>query len=106
MHFFDNKKRDARVLSVDEQTLEEIERIEVEGHNDIIDFRKSLLVDCLGQLEKNARRMMQMRYGDNLPFDDVAKRFKKSSAALRVKVCRIRRWLRNCVVTKMRGAEA
>lgn len=104
MHFLDRQKRDARVLSLDEETLDSLEAIETSGHEGIADYQEHLLVQCLNRLGEEARRVMQIRYGDGLSFKEMAKRLKKSSTALRIQICRIRKWLQDCVAESLQEA--
>ena len=102
----DRQKRDARILCLDEETLESLETLEENGHEDLVDFQKSLLVECLEGLGESARRLLQLRYGDGLPFEEVARVLNKSTGGLRVQFCRIRTWLQNCVRSRTGEAQA
>lgn len=52
---------------------------------------------CLGKLASHARRLVQMRYFDDLNASEIAERLGMASAAVRVALQRIREQLRNCV---------
>ncbi|MBN1676203.1 MAG: sigma-70 family RNA polymerase sigma factor [Kiritimatiellae bacterium] len=106
LRFFDRRKRNASALNLDEETLERLDALEVDGHPDLIEFKERALVRCLSRLGGQARELVNMRYVDTLSFDEIAGRVRKSATALRIKMCRIRKWLRDCVVTALEGAEA
>ena len=101
---FGKRKRDSRVLLLDEETLESLEALEEEGHDDLIEFQKGILMQCVEKLGTQSRRLIELRYGDGMPFEEVAKVVKRSAGAMRIQICRIRKWLRDCVSGQLRGA--
>ncbi len=96
----------ATPLPINNRTvLHLLEALQIEGHEDLIDYRKHLLIECVSRLRKGARDLVRMRYGDRLTFDEISKRLKKSGAALRMMMSRIRRALQECMLRGAKGAE-
>lgn len=56
-----------------------------------------LLRPCLEKLASHARRLVQMRYFDDLNASEIANRLGMASAAVRVALQRVREQLRTCV---------
>lgn len=56
-----------------------------------------LVSQCLGKLASHARRLVQMRYFDDLNASEIAERLGMASAAVRVALQRVREQLRACV---------
>jgi len=93
---FEKDRTQSRVLTLDEETIEQLESLEIHGHEEILEDRKDILVGCLNKLGEAAGQLIRLRFGDALPFEDIARRLSLSSAAVRVKVCRIMKALRDC----------
>lgn len=55
------------------------------------------ILPCLGKLAAHARRLVQMRYFDDLNASEIAERLGMASAAVRVALQRVREQLRACV---------
>lgn len=60
---------------------------------------------CLGKLKETARRVVDMKYGDNLAIREIAKGIGKSVPAVEMVLVRSRRVLRECVERQMRSEE-
>ncbi len=100
--FLGKKRRDARMLNLDEETLESMGQLELHGADGLADCRKDLLVECVSRLADKARKLVQFRYGDGLPFKEIARRLRITNTALRIRMSRIRRWLRTCVRERLK----
>lgn len=61
----------------------------------------AMLETCLGRLAGRARQIVQLRYFEELTAEDIARRFSKSGAAIRVLLQRIRAQLRACIEKHM-----
>lgn len=96
--------RQARVRPLPADLLDALATLEVTGHPELISDRAEHLKGCLDRLHPDARRLIAWRYGDRLSFDDLAARAGRSSQALRTKLSRIRRVLRDCIELHMRQA--
>ncbi|MFC1671895.1 sigma-70 family RNA polymerase sigma factor [Planctomycetota bacterium] len=106
LRFRDRARRQGKVLTLDEGTLDRLDALQIGGHDDLIDYRKHVLLECVSRLRREARDLVRMRYGDRRSFDEISRQLKKSSAALRVMVSRIRRALQECVMKNAEGVEA
>jgi RNA polymerase sigma-70 factor (ECF subfamily) len=60
------------------------------------------LQDCLERLPAHARRLVRMRYFDDLPSEQIAQQHGGTGAAVRVALQRIRQQLRECVEQQFR----
>jgi RNA polymerase sigma-70 factor (ECF subfamily) len=65
------------------------------------DERIVFLRECLGKLSESSMDLIRGRYEKNLDANELAKLIKKSSAAIRVALLRIREQLRRCVESKI-----
>ncbi len=61
-----------------------------------------LVRQCLGKLAAHARRLVQMRYFDDLNASEIAERLGMASAAVRVALQRVREQLRTCVEQQLK----
>lgn len=61
-----------------------------------------LVRECLGKLASHARRLVQMRYFDDLNASEIAKRLGMASSAVRVTLQRVREQLRACVEQQLK----
>jgi RNA polymerase sigma-70 factor (ECF subfamily) len=68
---------------------------------DMADQRYDLLAECLKSLRGNARRVMQMKYGEGRKIREIAIALRKSVAAIEMILVRSRRGLRACVERKL-----
>jgi len=69
-----------------------------------LDLRGQYLRECLKRLPDNGRRILQMKYFDEMKIGDVAARLRKSVAAVEMALVRLRRMLRTCVDAAMKAA--
>jgi RNA polymerase sigma-70 factor (ECF subfamily) len=99
-------RRTSRVLSLDAHTLESLEKLETQDHEGLADYKASSLARCVDRLGDDSRRLVELRYGDGHAFKRIAKILRTTSRALRVRVCRIRHWLRECVTREMHNGVA
>ena len=97
----ERRGRRDRLLSMD--VLEAVERAEVE-ETAVLSERRPLLQQCLESLPSHLKELVELRYGDGLPLDEVAGRLKKSVGAVQMAFVRIRRALRDCVDRKLGAA--
>ena len=106
LRFRDKNKETSLILSLDEKTLERLESPAVEYDNEYVEYRKGLLKQCLDRLGEDARMLVEMRYGNENSFDELAQLLKKSSGALRIQISRIRKTLRECVMSHVNVVQA
>jgi RNA polymerase sigma-70 factor (ECF subfamily) len=64
---------------------------------DILDLRLKRLADCVARLKGKQRRMIHMRYFENLETRDIAKNVGMAILSVRTILTRIRKALRRCV---------
>jgi len=102
----DQQRGVARQIQLDGETLQKLEDLETTGNESLLDFRKEQLARCLQKIGASERALVKMRYGDRTSFDDIARRLQVSATAARIRLCRIRQWLRNCVLAGLRAREA
>lgn len=95
----DRRRRDARVIRLDDEALDELAALEAEEQ----DERSDLLRGCLDRLGPRARQLVGWRYGDGLDYEAMAGRLSTTARALRVRLCRIRKWLHDCVRSQTAG---
>jgi RNA polymerase sigma-70 factor (ECF subfamily) len=57
--------------------------------------------DCLGQLPAYQRQLLDWRYHDAVPADEMARRLERSVAWIRTMLFRIRQQLRDCIEAKL-----
>jgi RNA polymerase sigma-70 factor (ECF subfamily) len=103
LHYRDRWQAESRTLRLDEQTLERLETLQVQEQDKIAEYRKEVLSKCLQKLDQQAQKLIQLRYGDSIPFEELANRMAMSNTAVRIRICRIRQWLRGCVTTSQRA---
>ncbi len=104
LRFVGDQKRHSRLIRLDEGTLNELEALEVDPPDGLIGYRKDVLLECVSKLGDNAKSLVRLRYGDGLPIDEVAEQLRATSAAVRVRLFRVRKWLGNCVQTNLKEA--
>jgi RNA polymerase sigma-70 factor (ECF subfamily) len=56
---------------------------------------------CVEKLPKESRRMVKLRYGEELPSQTIAEKLNSTSEAIRIALFRIRAALKNCVVQRL-----
>ena len=94
----ERKGRRGRVLSM--EILEAVEWAEAEEAA-LLSERRPLLQQCMESLPAHLRELVDLRYADGLPLDEVASRLHKSVGAVQMTFVRIRRALRECVERKL-----
>ena len=104
LRFVGDRKRHSKVMNLDEKTLEELDDLEMREPEEIADFRKDTLLECVGKLGDAEKGLVRLRYGDGLSIKEIARRLRATGATLRVKLFRIRQWLGDCVRTGLKGA--
>lgn len=62
---------------------------------------QSALEKCFERLPKESRKMVKMRYEEELPSQTIAERLSSTSEAIRVALFRIRGALKECIATRM-----
>ena len=66
-----------------------------------VDNEQSALQDCLETLAPKARRIVQLRYYENLKISQVAQCIGSTAAAARISLMRIRQRLQDCVQRRL-----
>ena len=66
-----------------------------------VDQRQHFLAECLKGLAGTARRVLELKYADELKVAEIAARLQKSPAAVEMVLVRSRRGLRACIERKM-----
>lgn len=59
------------------------------------------LQQCVERLPKESRRMVKLRYADELPSQTIAEHLNSTAEAIRIALFRIRSALKNCVVQRL-----
>lgn len=62
------------------------------------------LRDCIDSLPEESKRLLQLRYHDGYPCDDVARKLGVGLNAVYKRISRLHESLRECVECKMKGA--
>ena len=62
---------------------------------------QTALEQCFERLPKESRRMVKLRYEDELPSHTIAERLSSTAEAIRVALFRIRGALRECIASRM-----
>jgi RNA polymerase sigma-70 factor (ECF subfamily) len=70
----------------------------------VTESRLSLLRLCMEKLAKSASEMVRMKYVDRLSAKDMARRLGAKVGTVRMKLCRVRETLRECIDRHMRVA--
>lgn len=71
---------------------------------DTLDRRKAALAVCRDRLGESARRLLTLRFGEDLPLADVAARLGRTHGAVRTAFSRIREGLEKCVGAQLAGS--
>jgi RNA polymerase sigma-70 factor (ECF subfamily) len=66
-------------------------------------LRKGALDHCLGQLDADARRLVDLRYDEGLSMETLAARTSRKAVAVQVALSRIRSRLAACVRSRLAG---
>jgi RNA polymerase sigma-70 factor (ECF subfamily) len=59
------------------------------------------LQTCVEKLPKESRRMVKLRYAEEMPSQTIAEKLNSTAEAIRIALFRIRAALKNCVVQRM-----
>ncbi len=92
-------------LAMSEEMLEAVGQ-EVERLSDEADARREALAACLRKLPTDQRRMMLMRYFEDLEVDQIAGRIDKTTGAVYRALSRVRSTLLTCVEQRMNRSSA
>jgi RNA polymerase sigma-70 factor (ECF subfamily) len=68
-----------------------------------LDHRRQALVDCREKLGEPAKRLLALRFSENLSWAEVASRLGRTHGAIRTAFSRIRDWLRMCIEARLAG---
>ena len=104
LRFVGDQKRHSRLIRLDAATLDELESLEMEEPDGLVSYRRDILLEGVSKLGDNAKSLVRLRYGDGLPIDEMAEQLRATSAAVRVRLFRVRKWLGNCVQANIEGA--
>jgi RNA polymerase sigma-70 factor (ECF subfamily) len=85
-----------------ELCLVEQQAHDAKGANPVTEVRSRFLAECLELLKREARELIDWRYGEGLRVDAIAKRLGRSASAVSVQLFGLRKVLRDCVAGKMR----
>src|SRR5262249_18524246 len=75
----------------------------VEKHEELSEIRMQLLDECVALLSPAAQSLIDARYQQRRPVDEMAKLLGKTVSAVSVQLFAIRRKLRECVERKWRA---
>jgi DNA-directed RNA polymerase specialized sigma24 family protein len=75
-----------------------------EACRDELDLRGQYLRDCLRRMPESGRRILQMKYFDEMKTAAIAARIRKSVAAVEMALVRLRRMLRTCVDGELKAS--
>lgn len=73
------------------------------GQSDELDRKMRALSHCREKLGRPARQLLALRYSEDLPLADVARRLGRSHGAVRTSISRVRDALRTCIETWLKG---
>ena len=63
------------------------------------------LESCLGRLPDRGRQVLQARFADELSYEQIGRRVEMSLEAVRKALFRLKKQVRSCVETSLRGAQ-
>ncbi|MEM9110876.1 MAG: sigma-70 family RNA polymerase sigma factor [Planctomycetota bacterium] len=89
-------------LKFDSDVLAQIEDVFVENEQEIAQ-RRSILDQCIAELNPKARRLIEFRYAAGLKTREIAERVGTTSNTVAVTMSRIRKALTDCVSRQMDG---
>jgi len=78
--------------------------LETFGDQARLEERKRLLEECVGKLSEPHQRLLQMRYFQDLTYDHIAQKLRRTVEALYTAFSRIHKALRECVERKQESA--
>ena len=90
------------LVSFDSELMDQLAESWVEFAPAVSD-EVSALQGCVGKLPEQARRVVRLRYADDLNSKEIAKRLNRDAGNVRVMLQRIRLQLRECVERAMRA---
>jgi RNA polymerase sigma-70 factor (ECF subfamily) len=101
LHYWRSKRRSR--LEVSERLLDALELAyrQVEPASDLASRRAAALGDCLGQLPPRTRDLVRRRYFENQTSAEIAKALRRSAAAVRKMLERVRTELEECIQNKL-----
>jgi len=106
LNFFRARRvRLSAAVALVEQALEE-QWVEQEVALDEISDEVRALQKCVDQLEGPQRELIDLRYTRNIPVNDLARRLRRSAAALSMTLFRIRAALQKCLGRRIEAPEA
>jgi RNA polymerase sigma-70 factor (ECF subfamily) len=94
-HWRRTARRDRREEAFQEYVTEEV--LPDDSLGDILDLRLERLAACVERLKEKQRRLIQMRYNENLGSNEIAKSVGMTVLSVRTVLTRIRNALRRCV---------
>ena len=97
-----HRQRALRTFPIPDVTLDQIAAVLVERHPDR-PRRQVALEECLEKLPEKSRRMLELRYLEDHPIDDVAKAIQTTNGAARVMLFRVRKVLADCIHARLAG---
>jgi len=89
----------------DDESFEKIGEAFAEEEEDIKPLLEALQ-NCMKQASGKSRRLLQLRYIENLRYEDVAKTLNVSVGSIKVGMHRLRAALRDCVERRMNNARS
>jgi RNA polymerase sigma-70 factor, ECF subfamily len=90
---FTSRLRDAMMLDVADRSV------------DMAAASLAALAACMDRLTENDRRMVTLCYGESIPVREVADALGRSPQSVHNSLCRIRKWLLECIDRELRQAD-
>lgn len=100
--FYERQKRQPAIFAA--STLEML--ADYHAHSTRFEEEQVALYECVGKLDEKSRRLLTMRYDDELSTVDMAQQTGLTSGSVRVMLSRIRKQLVDCVLGKLRRNHA
>ena len=92
---------DRKSLPFSEETLQLLDA-DAYAMGENLEFRCELLADCIEQLPEEHRQILDFRYRDESPVEEIANSVNRTSGAVYRVLSRIRKTLRDCVSRSIR----
>ena len=89
----------------DDESFEEIGQAFAAEEQDISPLQEALQ-KCMRQASAKSQRLLQLRYVEDLRYEDIAKTLKVSVGSIKVAMHRMRAALRDCVERRMNNARS
>lgn len=67
-------------------------------------FEAEALHECLARVPDEHRRLLKLKYTEQLESDDIAEKLERSTAWVRTTLFRVREVLRDCIASKLAGS--